>query len=67
MVLYIMAAKLSTMPRSELEEFITSLRLLSQKVQKILDEEDEMDEWLECGQVESMCEMCDHYLGPLKK
>ena len=35
--------------------------------ERFLDEEDETDEWLECGQVESRCEMCDHYLGPLKK
>ncbi len=42
MVLYIMAAKLSTMPRSELEEFINGLRMLSQKVRRILDEEDEI-------------------------
>ena len=35
--------------------------------ERFLDEEDEMDEWLEYGQVESRCEMCDHYLGHLKK
>ncbi len=34
---------------------------------RFLDEEDEMDEWLECGQVESRCEMYEYYLGPLKK
>ena len=35
--------------------------------ERFLDEEDEMDERLESGQVESRCEMCVHYLGPLKK
>jgi hypothetical protein len=35
--------------------------------ERLLDEENEMDEWLECGQVESRCEMYEYYLGPLKE
>ena len=42
MVLYVMAAKLSTMPRSELDEFLNGLRSLPQRVRSILDEEDEI-------------------------
>ena len=42
MVLYVMAAKLSPMPRNEVEEFILKLKMLPEKVQKILDEEDEI-------------------------
>ncbi len=42
MVLYVIAAKLSAMPRSEIEEFVTNLRMLPEKVQKILDNEDEI-------------------------
>jgi len=48
-VLYVMAGKLSTMPRSELKEYIDALRNLPQKVQIILDSEDEIRriaEWL---------------------
>ena len=35
--------------------------------ERFLDEKDEMDEWLECGKVESRCEVYEYYLGPLKK
>jgi len=40
MVLYLMGVKLSTMPRSEVREFLDSLRLLPVKVREILDSED---------------------------
>jgi len=42
MVIYAMAAKLSSMPRNELDDFITKLKMLPEKVQRILDEEDEI-------------------------
>ena len=32
-------------------------------VEKFLDEDGFMEEALEYGQLESRCEMCDHYLG----
>ncbi len=41
-VLYVMATKISVMPRRDLEDFIINLKLLSQKVQRILDEEEEI-------------------------
>ncbi len=41
-VLYVMAGKLSSMPRSELKEYLDALRLMPQKVQMILDSEDEI-------------------------
>ena len=35
---------------------------------RFMDEDDDfLDEAIALGQVESRCEMCDHYLGPLKK
>ena len=43
-VLYIIALKLSTMPRSELSDFVMGLKMLSEKVQRILDNEDEIRE-----------------------
>ena len=41
-VLYVMAAKPSNMPISELNDFIVSLRMMPEKVQRILDKEDEI-------------------------
>ena len=41
-VVYAIAAKLSAMPRSEVGDFITNLRMLPEKVQKILDDEDKI-------------------------
>jgi len=42
MVLYIISAKLSPISRSELDDFVLKLKMLPEKVQKILDEEDEI-------------------------
>ena len=41
-VVYAIAAKLSTIPRSEVGDFITNLRMLPEKVRKILDDEDKI-------------------------
>ncbi len=42
MVLYVMALKLSSMPKSEVKEFMDELRLLPSRVKKILDGEEEI-------------------------
>jgi len=41
-VLYVIALRLSTIPRSEIEDLITELRILPAKVEKILDNEEEI-------------------------
>lgn len=41
-ILYLIAAKISEMSRSELEEFLEELRLVPQKIRQILDNEDEI-------------------------
>ncbi len=42
MVLYIMALKLSTLPRSEMKDFLEALRLLPHKIRTILDYENKI-------------------------
>ena len=41
-VLYVMALKLSTLPKSEIMEYVQELKLLPEKVRKVLDKEEEI-------------------------